>query len=142
MYRCVPLFQSLAADPLSEDWLICGGGPQLANWHLAALRPTTTFEYEASAFAQRAIFHDDQVVSVGSDHVIRHWHLNGQSHASVPARSGHGMDVLVAGPPLNEEEEEEDEGEEEIKEHVLVCGSSSRIDVCSKLGYVVFSLEL
>lgn len=52
------------------------------------------------------------------------------------------MDVLVAGPPLNEEEEEEDEGEEEIKEHVLVCGSSSRIDVCSKLGYVVFSLEL
>ena len=110
-------------DPQSEDWLVCGGGPQLANWHLSALRPTTTFEYADASFAQHVLFHDDLLISAGSDH------------------------VLVAGPPHKEEEveaegEEVEEEEEEKKEHILVCGNSNRIDVCSKLGYVILSLEV
>jgi WD40 repeat protein len=70
---------SVAADE-SESWVVCGGGAdgprgkvtgQLSTWYLPSRSMTSSIQSPAAV--QNAVLHEDEIVSVGSEPVIRHW---------------------------------------------------------------------
>ena len=70
---------SVAADE-SESWVVCGGGTDgargkvtghLSTWYLPSR--TVTSSAESPAAIQDLTLHNNEIVSVGSEPVIRHW---------------------------------------------------------------------
>ncbi|XP_071093100.1 THO complex subunit 6 homolog [Haliotis cracherodii] len=110
-----------------EDWMVCGGGPKLAMWHMRSLQPTTTFNTPGvcQTFAR---FHDDTLISGGTEPMVNHWFLNGELKQGVPCTPTSVFNVNIN---LNSD-----------KYKVLsVGGSSAMIDVCTNFGYKAFSLK-
>lgn len=66
----------------SEDWMVCGGGPSLSVWHLRSMACTSVLK--TASTQQAALFHDDIILSAGSEPNLFHWQLNGDPKAQVP----------------------------------------------------------
>jgi hypothetical protein len=73
-------FVSCVAADESESWVVCGGGAdgqrgkvtgQLSTWYLPSRSMTSSIQCPAAV--QDVKLHEDEIVSVGSEPVIRHW---------------------------------------------------------------------
>nr|CAD7264090.1 unnamed protein product [Timema shepardi] len=71
---------------LSEDWLLCGGGPRLSLWHLRTLDVTTAFNLDDNGI-HVAMFYDDRVMAGGASPHFYHLNYSGDVYAQVPSSS-------------------------------------------------------
>ncbi|CAH3175938.1 unnamed protein product [Porites evermanni] len=110
----------------SQDWLVCGGGPSLSVWHLRSMACTAVLRTESCQ--QTALFHNDLILSAGSEPHVFHWQINGDPKTHVPCtpKSVFALQVNDKSP----------------KNKVLaVGGSSADIDVFTNFGYRALSLK-
>ncbi|XP_064619164.1 THO complex subunit 6 homolog [Lineus longissimus] len=116
----------VATDP-GDDWLVCGGGPQLSIWFLRSLTFTTVFETPQTC-QQHAMFYDDEIISAGTSGVVHHWNVNGESRSHVPCSPGSVFNVNI-------------NTNSDSNKVLSVAGNCSKIDVCTNFGYTAFSLD-
>lgn len=114
-----------AADP-AEDWLICGGGPKLAAWHLRSLSPMSVFN-TPGACQNNIIFYEDTLISGGTEAAVNHWYMNGDLKSKVPCTPTAVFNVAI-------------NTKSESNKVLSAAGSSPYIDVCTNFGYKAFSL--
>jgi THO complex subunit 6 len=118
---------TVAVDKV-DDWMICGGGPALCMWHMRSMSPTTVFQ-TPNAAVNFAMFHDDLIISAGSEPFVNHWALNGDRNAHVPCSPTNVFSVAVNNRSDN---------------YKVLCtaGNSYKIDVCTNFSYKAFCLTL
>ncbi|XP_005106176.2 THO complex subunit 6 homolog [Aplysia californica] len=112
----------------NEDyWLLLGGGPTMAAWHLKTLTPAVTFDTPGVA-QNVAMFHEDKIFSAGTSNVFNHWTITGDHPMAVPVSpsSVYSLDINTAST---------------ANQVMVVAGSSSQMDVCTNFGYTAFSLS-
>nr|CAD7589232.1 unnamed protein product [Timema genevievae] len=104
---------------LSEDWLLCGGGPRLSLWHLRTLDVTTSFNLDDNGI-HVAMFYDDRVMAGGASPHFYHLNYSGDVYAQVPSSSTTIYSAVYQELP-----------------HKVMClaGSSNKIDLCTNFSY-------
>ncbi|GFY54497.1 THO complex subunit 6 homolog [Trichonephila inaurata madagascariensis] len=109
----------------SDEWLVCGGAPNLCVWHLRSLAPSTQF-LKPQVTTNVVCFYDDMIISGGSESFINHWSLDGKLQIEVPSSSS---SVFCLG--INSSS----------SQRILAAGGSSyKIDLCTDFRYKNFSL--
>ena len=108
-------------------WLLLGGGPTMAAWHLKTLTPAATFD-TPGVTQNVAMFYEDKIFSGGSSAVFNQWNITGDLSLAVPVSpsSVYSLDVNTKSVS---------------NKVMIVAGSSSEIDVCTNFGYKAFSLN-
>ncbi|XP_032227078.1 THO complex subunit 6 homolog isoform X2 [Nematostella vectensis] len=125
--RFGPWIGCVAVDD-SEEWMVCGGGPSLSVWHLRSLSCTSVLDTPASC-QQSALFHDDKILSAGSEPTVFQWQVNGELKSQVPCTSASVFALRVNKTSPD-------------KQILLVAGDSVHIDAYINLGYKAFSFSL
>ncbi|XP_031564013.1 THO complex subunit 6 homolog [Actinia tenebrosa] len=111
----------------NKEWMVCGGGPSLSVWHLRSMTCTSVLDTPNSA-QQTALFHEDTVITAGTEASVFHWQVNGDLRSQIPCTpsSVYALRVNSASP----------EGK-----ILLVGGTSSKIDTYINYGYKAFSFD-
>uniref|UniRef100_A0A0B6ZJ94 Uncharacterized protein n=1 Tax=Arion vulgaris TaxID=1028688 RepID=A0A0B6ZJ94_9EUPU len=117
--------QCLAMDE-ENYWLLLGGGPTLAAWHLKTLTPTVTFDTPGVA-QNVALFYEDKIFSAGTNNILNHWSITGEHKMGVPVSP---MSIYSIG--INTASKS--------NKVMTVAGNSDKLDVCTNFGYKAFSL--
>jgi len=107
------------------DWMVCGGGPTLSLWHLRSLSCNVTFP-TPTASQNCVLFHQDLIVSAGTEAVVNRWGFNGEEESKI---STSPFAIYSLMPSTSAE-----------KKILCVAGSSTTIDICSHFKYKDFSL--
>lgn len=108
-----------------DDWMVCGGGPALSLWHLRSWSCTSVFTPAAATHC--AAFHEDLILSGGSEADIHKWSYNGDLRSKVPSSST-SIYSLAFSESSNQ------------KQILAAAGSSPYIDICTNLKYRDFTL--
>ncbi|GFT77442.1 THO complex subunit 6 homolog [Nephila pilipes] len=109
----------------SDEWLVCGGAPNLCMWHLRSLAPSTQF-LKPQMTSNVVCFREDMIISGGSESYINHWSLDGKLRSEVPSSSS---SVFCLGYNTSSSQQ------------ILAAGGSSyKIDLCTDFRYKNFSL--
>lgn len=110
-----------------DGWMLCGGGPRLALYHLRSLECTAVYgRFEGVVHVSG--FVDDVVLAGGADSATVHeYSLNGELVAEVP----------VSGPAVYSAVWQPTGGG-----LLALGGASNRLDVCTNLRYRDVMLEL
>ncbi|ALC42940.1 thoc6 [Drosophila busckii] len=66
---------------VNEDWLLCGGGPRAALWHLRSLECTRTFDFPGRVHL--CDFVDDSVLIGGEHDHVQFYTLTGELQANI-----------------------------------------------------------
>lgn len=112
----------------SEDyWLLIGGGPKMAAWHLKTLTPATTFDTPGVA-QNVCCFHEDKIFSAGTSPLFNHWSLTGELIMAAPVSPSTVYSLNISAKS----------SENKV---MVVSGSSYKMDVCTNFGYSAFSLS-
>lgn len=115
----------LAVHP-DEDWMVCGGAAHLSVWHLRS-KTTTAVLPTPNSRPQVATFHDDLILSAGSEPNVFHWSVNGETKCVVPVCATSIYSLAV--------------NRESSNQVLAIGGSSSTIDVCTNFSYKAFSFH-
>ncbi|XP_069838507.1 THO complex subunit 6 isoform X2 [Dendropsophus ebraccatus] len=108
-----------------SDWMVCGGGPTLALWHLRSVTPATIFPIQETQ--QQVMFYQDMILSAGQAPHINHCQINGDLRAQIPSTP-----CAIYSLSINETSQE--------NKVLTAAGSSSRVDVFTNFRYRAFSL--
>lgn len=109
-----------------DEWLLCGGGPNLCVWHVPTSSPATPL-VELARPAHVAHFYEDMIVAGGGEPNLYHWDFSGQLKAKIDTSASSLYSVVFQlNPP-----------------HKGLCaaGSSYKIEVCTNFLYRDFSLH-
>ena len=105
---------------INGDWLVTGGGPKPAMWHLRALAPTVipdmSGDMSAPVFVTK-IISDDRVVLGGQFAKMFHYNFNGDLMAEVKTSSSCLYTVEAT--------------EQKDFKILSAAGSNSKIDLCT-----------
>ncbi|KAM8710082.1 hypothetical protein ACLKA7_016817 [Drosophila subpalustris] len=72
----------IGAVAVNDDWLICGGGPRPAIFHLGSMQCTRAFDFPGRVHL--CDFVDDSVVIGGEYNHVQFYTLNGTLQANIP----------------------------------------------------------
>ncbi|XP_030385760.1 THO complex subunit 6 [Scaptodrosophila lebanonensis] len=72
----------IGAVAVNDDWLICGGGPRPAIWHLGSLECTRTLDFPGRVHV--CDFVDDCVLLGGEHNHVQFYTLNGALQSNIP----------------------------------------------------------
>uniref|UniRef100_A0A1B6GSD9 Uncharacterized protein n=1 Tax=Cuerna arida TaxID=1464854 RepID=A0A1B6GSD9_9HEMI len=105
---------------LSEDWLVCGGGPRLSLWHLRTMDVMASFHSVDDSGLHVTRFYEDRVLAGGTAPHLYHLSLTGDIYAQVDVSATTVFSVAIQEVP-----------------HKVMCiaGSSPDIDVCTNFSY-------
>ncbi|KAK3726628.1 hypothetical protein QZH41_012280, partial [Actinostola sp. cb2023] len=83
----------------NEEWMVCGGGPRLSVWHLRSLTCTGVLDTPNSS-QQNALFHEDTIITSGTEPSVFHWQVNGELRSQIPctASCAYAMRINSASP--------------------------------------------
>jgi len=110
----------------ADDWMVCGGGPSLSLWHLRSLSATTVFDTPGVRI-NHAMFHEDSIISGGTEAFVQHWALNGEKRAHVPCSPTNVFSVAV-------------NNKSDGFKVLSIAGNCHKVDICTNFGYKAFSL--
>jgi THO complex subunit 6 len=113
----------------TNNWLICGGGPHLAVWHLNTMSYSTKFD--AQSTANVVVAHNDYYISGGSDSSLHFWELNGELKSTIPTSAPDVFSISA---------HHYKDSEFGIKELISGAGMSYKVDICANWKYKDFSL--
>ncbi|KAJ9595991.1 hypothetical protein L9F63_012812 [Diploptera punctata] len=109
----------IGAVAISEDWLLCGGGPRLSLWHLRSLDVTTAFQLDDSGI-HLAMFYDDRIMAGGASSNFYNLNYTGDTYAQIPSSSTCIYSAVYQETPLKV---------------MCLAGSSAKIDLCTNFSY-------
>ncbi|XP_022121989.2 THO complex subunit 6 [Pieris rapae] len=109
----------VGAASLSDDWLVCGGGPRLALWHLRSLDAVTVFDIPDHGI-HVASFLDDCVLAGGTAQHLYQLSYSGDVRVELPVSSTTVYSAIVRTSP---------------NKVISIAGSSTDIDLCTSFNY-------
>ncbi|XP_049867093.1 THO complex subunit 6 [Pectinophora gossypiella] len=104
---------------LGEDWIICGGGPRLALWHLRSLDAVTVFDIPDHGI-HVSFFHDDCVVAGGTAKHLYQLSYSGEVKVELPVSATTVYSAALRTSP---------------NKVLAIAGSSPEIDLCTTFNY-------
>lgn len=108
----------------NEDWLVCGGGPRLALWHVRTMNRSAIYDGIKDEGIHVLTFHEDKVVAGGRSRFVYQLRINGSVVSEVETSGGAVYSV--------EMQEEGGNGRPKV---MVIAGSSPNIDVCTNFNY-------
>lgn len=103
---------------VTDDWLICGGGPRVSLWHLRSMECTTVFPFIKPARVSGFL---DDVIYVGGDYNrLCQYNLKGGVTAEVPVSSSSVYSVVAQTLP---------------DKFLSIAGASNSLDICTNYNY-------
>lgn len=115
----------LGTVAVTDDWLICGGGPRVSLWHLRSLECTTVFPFAKKPYISGFI---DDIVYVGGDYNhLCQYNLKGDLTAELALSSSSVYSVVQQLEP---------------KKFMSIAGSSNNLDICTDFKYKDIVLTL
>ncbi|XP_014211573.1 THO complex subunit 6 [Copidosoma floridanum] len=109
----------IGAVDLTDDWLLCGGGPKLSLWHLRTMEVATVFDLPDEGIHVANIF-EERVIAGGAMPYLSHLTYQGVTLAKVPVSSNTVYSVVY---------------QEQPQRVLCIGGSSNKIDVCTNFNY-------
>jgi len=110
----------------SDDWMVCGGAPSLSLWHIRSSAATTVFP-TPNITINHAMFHNDSIISGGSEAYVDHWSISGERRSHVPCSPTNVFSVTINNKSDN-------------LRVLTIAGNCHKVDVCTNFGYKAFSL--
>lgn len=110
---------------VTDDWLICGGGPKFSLWHLRSLECTAIYNYPGTAHASG--FSDDIVYVGGDSTSLYQFSLNGDATAEIPVSGPCVYSVVYQNVPFK---------------IMSIAGASQNLDICTNFNYKDIVLDL
>ncbi|KAI0508028.1 hypothetical protein KFK09_014162 [Dendrobium nobile] len=83
---------SVALDN-SESWLVCGTGRGLSAWSLLSYE--CIFSFDSHAPIQDLLFHDNQILAVGAEPVLRCFNINGKILSQIQCAPSSAFSISV-----------------------------------------------
>ncbi|KAI5641764.1 THO complex subunit 6 [Phthorimaea operculella] len=109
----------IGSASLGEDWIVCGGGPRLALWHLRSLDAVTVFDIPDHGI-HVSYFHDDCVVAGGAAKHLYQLYYSGEVKVELPVSSTTVYSAILRTSP---------------NKALAIAGSSPDIDLCTTFNY-------
>ncbi|XP_046389674.1 THO complex subunit 6 [Ischnura elegans] len=109
----------VGAVALSDDWMICGGGPRPALWHTRSLDMTMTYPMDDAGIHFLG-FHEDRIMAGGCHPFFYHFSYSGDILAQIPSSSTSVYSAILQETPIKA---------------LSIVGSSAKIDLCSNFSY-------
>uniref|UniRef100_A0A182PVV6 Uncharacterized protein n=1 Tax=Anopheles epiroticus TaxID=199890 RepID=A0A182PVV6_9DIPT len=103
---------------MTEDWLVCGGGPRFSLWHLRSLDCTADFDFPAQVHVSG--FVDDLIYAGGDYQKLYQYNFNGEVTAEIPTSGSSVYSVALQTEPYR---------------ILSIAGASAQIDVCTNFSY-------
>lgn len=110
---------------VTDDWLICGGGPSAGLWHLRSMECTTIFPFIKPV--QVSGFLDDIVYLAGNYNHLCQYNLKGDLTTELPLTSSSVYTVVSQVEP---------------EKLLSIAGSSNCLDICTDFNYKDIVLKL
>lgn len=110
---------------MSDDWLVCGGGPKFSMWHLRSGDFTMPLEFPGKI--HESAFIGDRIIVAGDCKTLHQYTFNGDLVAEIPVSSPSVYSVAWIDTP---------------NKLLTIGGSSNSVDVCTNFTYRDFSLQL
>lgn len=103
---------------VTDDWLVCGGGPSVSLWHLRSMECTTVFPFVKPVRVSGFL---DEVIYVGGDSThLCQYNMKGDVTAEVPVSSSSVYSVVAQIEP---------------EKFLSIAGSSNSLDICTNYNY-------
>ncbi|OWR52270.1 THO complex subunit 6 protein [Danaus plexippus plexippus] len=109
----------MGAAALGDDWIVCGGGPRLALWHLRSLDVVTVFDIPDHGI-HVSFFHDDCVFAGGAAKHLYQLSYSGDIRVELPVSSTTVYSAVLRTSP---------------HKVLTIAGSSPEIDLCTTFNY-------
>lgn len=103
---------------VTDDWLICGGGPKASMWHPRSMECTNILEFPGKVHCSEFI--DDMIIIGGEHQSIHEYSFNGDKIADIPI-SGAAIYSVV--------------WQKEPYKFISVGGCSNVLDICTNFNY-------
>lgn len=103
---------------VTDDWLVCGGGPRVSLWHLRSMECTTVFPFVRPARVSG--FLDDIIYIGGDSNRLCQYNLKGDVTAEVPVSSSSVYSVVAQIEP---------------DKFLSIAGASNSLDICTNYNY-------
>ncbi|KAL0842391.1 hypothetical protein ABMA28_014507 [Loxostege sticticalis] len=104
---------------LGDDWIVCGGGPRLALWHLRSLDAVTVFDIPDHGI-HVSYFHDDCIVAGGTAKHLYQLNYSGEVKVELPVSATTVYSAVLRTSP---------------NKVLAIAGSSPEIDLCTSFNY-------
>lgn len=111
---------------ITDDWLLCGGGPKACLYHLRLLEYSTVFDFKSSIHVSG--FLDDMVYIGGDDNHLFQYNLKGNTTAEIPVKSSSIYSVVARLDPE--------------KKFMSIAGASNYLDICTNFNYKDIMLQM
>ncbi|XP_043282650.1 THO complex subunit 6 [Venturia canescens] len=109
----------IGAVDLTEDWLLCGGGPNLSLWHLRTMEAAMIFDLPDDGIHVAEIY-EERIIAGGAMPNIYHLTYHGEILAKVPTSSSTVYNIVFRETPLK---------------LLSIAGSSNNLDICTNFNY-------
>lgn len=103
---------------VTDDWLVCGGGPKFSLWHLRSLECTTVYPFPEKAHVSG--FLDDIIFVAGDYSHLYQYSFNGDVTAEVPVSAASVYSVVWQMEPT---------------QLMSIAGASNSLDICTDFNY-------
>lgn len=107
----------------NDDWLVCGGGPRLALWHVRTMNRSAIYDGIKDEGVHVVHFYDDKIVAGGRSPFVYQLRINGSVVSEVQTSGGAVYSIVM-----------QDDGNGRYKA-MAIAGSSPKIDVCTNFNY-------
>ncbi|KAJ8722442.1 hypothetical protein PYW07_003622 [Mythimna separata] len=104
---------------IGDDWIVCGGGPRLALWHLRFLDAVTVFDLPDHGI-HVSFFHDDCVFAAGAAKHLYQLNYSGEIKVELPVSATTVYSAVLKTTP---------------NKILAIAGSSPEIDLCTTFNY-------
>lgn len=110
---------------VTDNWLLCGGGPKPCLYHLRSLDCSSVFDFNATVHV--AGFLDDTIYIGGDSNHLVQFNLTGEVTAQIPVSSTSIYSVVSQSTP---------------EKFISIAGASNNLDVCTNFSYRDILLKL
>lgn len=110
---------------VTDDWLLCGGGPKPCLYHLRSLECSTIFDGNSTVHVSG--FLDDIVYLGGDNNHLFQYNLKGDITSEIPVSSSSIYSVVSQNAP---------------EKFMSIAGASNYLDICTNFNYKDIMLKL
>lgn len=110
---------------VTDDWILCGGGPKPCLYHLRSLDCSTIFNVTSTVHVSG--FLDDIVYLGGDTNHLFQYNLKGDVRAEIPVSSSSIYSVVSQTTP---------------DKFMSIAGASNQLDICTNFNYKDIMLKL
>ncbi|KAG6449446.1 hypothetical protein O3G_MSEX006079 [Manduca sexta] len=104
---------------LGDDWIVCGGGPRLALYHLRSLDAVTVFDLNDHGI-HVTFFHDDCIFAAGAAKFLYQLNYSGEVKVELPVSATTVYSAVLRTVP---------------NKVLSIAGSSPEMDLCTTFNY-------